>query len=256
MDDSDEGGSVAGVWATPVSPDALTTDAQHPFTIDDADRYDRGGLLGAGGMGRVFTARDRRLNREVALKEVTVSAGRSGADRLAQEAWITAQLEHPNIVPVHDAGTDAEGTPWYTMRLIRGRTLHDVLDGADRATRLGTLRHVLAACEAVAYAHSRGIIHRDLKPQNILVGGFGETQVADWGLARPLDGEQEDWQDVVPAEHGAATMVGAAVGCVSGLVGWQADWLAGWLHIPGVSWTRMMMACVCCCVGAKSQECA
>ena len=212
MDDSDEGGSVAGVWATPVSPDALTTDAQHPFSIDNADRYDRGGLLGAGGMGRVFTARDRRLNREVALKEVTVSAGRSGADRLAQEAWITAQLEHPNIVPVHDAGTDAEGTPWYTMRLIRGRTLHDVLDGADRATRLGTLRHVLAACEAVAYAHSRGIIHRDLKPQNILVGGFGETQVADWGLARPLDGEQEDWQDVVPAEHGAATMVGAAVG--------------------------------------------
>ena len=210
IDDDAEGGSVAGVWGAPEIEEP-PADA-HPFAIPDGTRYDRGGLLGAGGMGRVFTARDRRLNREVALKEVTVSAGRSGRSRLAQEAWITAQLEHPSIVPVHDAGTDADGTPWYTMRLIRGRTLHDVLDGADRATRLGTLRHILAACEAVAYAHSRGIVHRDLKPQNILVGGFGETQVADWGLARPLEGEWDDWEDVVPAGHAAATMVGAAIG--------------------------------------------
>jgi len=202
-------GSVAGVWGeVPVVPPR----GAHPFTISDSERYVRGGLIGRGGMGNVFSARDRRLNREVALKEVTVSAGRSGQDRLAQEAWITGQLEHPNIVPVHDAGTDANGTPWYTMRLIRGRTLFDVLEGADQETRLSTLRHILAACEAVAYAHSRGIVHRDLKPENILVGSFGETQVADWGLARPLDGEEEDWNDVVPSEHVAATMVGAAVG--------------------------------------------
>ncbi len=208
-DEDSPGGSVAGVWGeVAVAP---PRDA-HPFTISDSERYVRGGLIGRGGMGNVFSARDRRLNREVALKEVTVSAGRSGQDRLAQEAWITGQLEHPNIVPVHDAGTDANGTPWYTMRLIRGRTLFDVLEGADHQTRLSTLRHILAACEAMAYAHSRGIVHRDLKPENILVGSFGETQVADWGLARPLDGEEEHWDDVVPSEHVAATMVGAAVG--------------------------------------------
>ena len=208
-EDDDPGGSVAGVWAetAPAAPKD-----RHPFAIASADRYQRGGLLGRGGMGNVYSARDRRLNREVALKEVTVSSGASGQGRLAQEAWITAQLEHPNIVPVHDAGTDADGIPWYTMRLIRGRTLHEVLDGADRATRLGTLRHILAACEAVAYAHSRGIVHRDLKPENILVGSFGETQVADWGLARPLDGAAEDWSDIVPSGHVSATMIGAAVG--------------------------------------------
>ena len=157
-------------------------------------RYERQGLLGEGGMGRVYAARDRHLRRQVALK---VAARPELAGRLATEAWITAQLEHPGIVAVYDAG-EAEGEAWYTMRLIRGRTLRDrLVEHPDTAGRLTLLPHLLAACQAVAYAHAMGIIHRDLKPSNIMVGEFGETQVADWGLARPVDEAREDWARIV-----------------------------------------------------------
>lgn len=183
---SDSGASVAGVWG---DDDGSTppNDSEHPFGVPAAGRYERGPLLGAGGMGQVFATHDKRLRRDVARKEVTPAAGSAGAARLAQEAWITAQLEHPGIVAVYDAGTHEDGTPWYTMRLVRGRTLSDAVGVAGPDDKPALLRHLLAATEAVAYAHSRGIIHRDLKPENILVGEFGETQVADWGLARPVD---------------------------------------------------------------------
>lgn len=165
-------------------------------------RYERQGLLGRGGMGRVYAARDIRLRRQVALK---VAATPELAERLAREAWITAQLEHPGIVAVYDAG-ETEGQAWYTMRLIRGRTLRERLAASpDLAARLGLLPHLHAACQAVAYAHSMGIVHRDLKPSNIMVGEFGETQVADWGLATPLDEARVDWQRIVHAGEAAGT---------------------------------------------------
>ncbi|MDP2306834.1 MAG: serine/threonine-protein kinase [Pseudomonadota bacterium] len=160
----------------------------------DAPRYERQGLIGRGGMGRVYAARDARLRRQVALK---VAATPELADRLAREAWITAQLEHPGIVAVYDAG-ETEGQAWYTMRLIRGRTLRERLAACpDLGARIELLPHLHAACQAVAYAHSMGIVHRDLKPSNIMVGEFGETQVADWGLATPLDEALPDWKRIV-----------------------------------------------------------
>ncbi len=162
-------------------------------------RYAREGLLGVGGMGRVYAARDARLRRLVALK---VASTPELARRLANEARITAQLEHPGIVAVYDAG-ETDGQAWYAMRLIRGRTLRERIAACpDTAARLALLPHLQAACQAVAYAHAMGIVHRDLKPSNIMVGEFGETQVADWGLARPTDAALPDWRRIVPDAGG------------------------------------------------------
>ncbi len=160
----------------------------------NAERYTRQGLIGRGGMGLVYAARDGVLRRQVALK---VAATPALGPRLRREAWITGQLEHPGIVAVYDAG-ETDGQAWYTMRLIRGRTLREQLaDCPDLAARLALLPHLLAACQAVAYAHSMGIVHRDLKPSNVIVGEFGETQVADWGLATPIDTARDDWRRIV-----------------------------------------------------------
>lgn len=165
------------------------------FDHAGGERYERRGLLGVGGMGRVYAAQDRHLRRDVAIK---VASTPELTARLAREALITAQLEHPGIVAVYDAGHNADGRPWYTMRLIRGRTLQEQLQrctGLD--DRLGLLGHFQDACQAVAYAHNMGIVHRDLKPANIMVGEFGETQVADWGLARPVDSAVESWDRIL-----------------------------------------------------------
>jgi serine/threonine protein kinase len=138
--------------------------------------------LASGGMGRITRVFDRRLGREVAVKEML---DRSLRTRFEREVWITARLQHPAIVPIYEAGTFPDGSTFYTMRLVPGRSLADAIAEAPTLeARLRLLPHVRAAAEAVAYAHSRGVIHRDLKPGNILVGEFGETVVIDWGLAK------------------------------------------------------------------------
>jgi hypothetical protein len=186
---------------------SATVDA---FVIPEHARYDAIARLGEGGMGRVALVFDRRLRRQVALKRPRVLSPASTA-RLEQEASITAQLEHPNIVAVHDAGRDDEGA-FYTMRLVRGRSLEEVLGDAPLERRLATLRHFLAACEAVGFAHSVGVVHRDLKPHNIMIGEFGETQVVDWGVARPVSSQDDaTWRAVLP-EGPAETVAGEIVG--------------------------------------------
>ena len=147
-------------------------------------RYAALGLLGAGGMGRVEAVHDGALGRQVARKRPRPDVP-GAATALVHEAAVTAALEHPGIVPVYDLGRDADGTPWYTMRLVRGRTLRAVLgEAGDDAGRLALVRSVLAAVQAVAHAHDRGVVHCDLKAGNILLGERGEVQVVDWGLAR------------------------------------------------------------------------
>ena len=200
-------------WEIPgAAPDP--TAAEHPFAVADQARYEPGAEVGIGGMGRVYAAHDRRLRRQVAVKEVRLEVTGDAAARLAQEAWITAQLDHPGVVPVYDAGLTTEGRLFYVMRLVRGQSLADAIAQAQTdLDRRKLLRHFLAACQAVAYAHSVGIIHRDLKPSNVLVGGFGETQVMDWGLARPVQRDAgQGWAAVVPAAHVAQTQQGMAVG--------------------------------------------
>ena len=174
----------------------------------EPERYAPGGVLGQGGMGTVYAARDTRLHRDVALKVASDAPG--AAERLVQEAWIAGQLDHPCIVPVHDAGIDADGCPWVVMRLVRGVSLRAAME-APEAHRDTLLRHVRDACRAAGHAHRTGVVHRDLKPANILIGEHGETQVVDWGLARPVDRDDAAW-GAVPADLRARTREGAAVG--------------------------------------------
>lgn len=148
-------------------------------------RYTMVRRLASGGMGTVYLVRDDQLEREVALK-VLSAADPSGelAARLLAEARHLARLEHPNIVPVHDAGVLPDGRPWYAMRLVRGMPLEAWR--RETPSRPAMLRLFQKLCEAVAFAHARGIIHRDLKPDNIMVGAFGEALVLDWGVALKL----------------------------------------------------------------------
>ncbi len=137
--------------------------------------------LGRGGMGTVYRALDTRLDREVALKISTLGlADPEEAGRLRKEARIMAGLEHPGIVPVHDAGELLDGRLYYAMRLVRGQGLDRWAEGRTLSERLDVFQKI---CEAVAFAHAHGVIHRDLKPANVMIGAFGEVLVMDWGVA-------------------------------------------------------------------------
>ena len=153
--------------------------------------------IARGGMGQIYFGEDPQLERHVAVKVSSVSE--NGEDpRFAKEAKVLAQLAHPNIVPIHNIGVDGQGRPFYSMKLVKGRTLQalsDLVRDGDaattrdypRATLLTVFRKV---CDAMMFAHSKGILHRDLKPENIMVGEYGEVLVMDWGLAKVL-GEEE-----------------------------------------------------------------
>jgi WD40 repeat protein len=150
-------------------------------------RYGDPRWVGQGGMGRVEVVHDRILDREVARKTV-VAEDPALAARLSREARLTARLDHPGVVPVHDSGRDERGRPWYTMRLIRGRSLEAEIGAAvGLRERLALVERLHRASEAVAYAHAHRVVHRDLKPANLMVGPYGETLVVDWGVARSLD---------------------------------------------------------------------
>jgi tetratricopeptide (TPR) repeat protein/tRNA A-37 threonylcarbamoyl transferase component Bud32 len=141
-------------------------------------------------MGAVFAARDLAFEREVAVKVLhdRFGPGTAAARRFHDEARITGQLQHPAIPPVHDVGTLPDGRPFLAMKLIRGRTLEELLKArttppADRGSLIAVFEQV---CQAVGYAHDHRVIHRDLKPANVMVGNYGEVQVMDWGLAKVL----------------------------------------------------------------------
>jgi WD40 repeat protein/tRNA A-37 threonylcarbamoyl transferase component Bud32 len=161
-------------------------DPEHDLLEVDPAHYDVGEEFARGGIGRILVAKDRRLLREVAIKEL-MSRERRAEARFIREILITARLEHPNIVPVHEAGRWPNGQRFYAMKLVEGRTLSEALEkAASRDDRLSLLSHVIDVADAVAYAHAEGILHRDLKPSNVLVGAFGETVLIDWGLAKDL----------------------------------------------------------------------
>ncbi len=165
-------------------------------------------------MGRILIARDVRLGREVALKELLASDAHLAA-RFEREARITANLGHPGIVSVHEAGTWPSGAPYYVMRLVTGRPLDQVIAGLDDLpARLALLPNLIAVADALAYAHARRIIHRDLKPGNVLLGEYGDTVVIDWGLARELDTPEPAGAPPAPARppKPGATVAGEVMG--------------------------------------------
>jgi serine/threonine-protein kinase len=158
-------------------------------------RIDLHDTLGEGGMGIVHLATQTTLGRHVAVK--TLRTGVSGAEaslRILREAWVTGTLEHPNVVPVHDVGIDAGGSPVIVMKRIEGLSWADLIhDPAEVSRRFAVgdslewnLRTLVSVCNAVHFAHTRGILHRDLKPENVMIGQFGEVYVVDWGIAVTL----------------------------------------------------------------------
>lgn len=189
------------------------------------DKYVVGAELARGGMGRILFARDRRMGRPVAVKELLDASPRAAA-RFEREARVTARLQHPGIVPIYDIGRWPSGKPFYAMRMVPGRPLHAAIDEASTvADRLALLPVVIAVAEAIAYAHSRRIIHRDLSPANVLVGSFGETVVIDWGLAKDLtDVRTADDAEAGPYRTGhSLTLTGAVVGTAAYMPPEQAD---------------------------------
>ena len=207
----------------------LETDLSAPLEHQEEQfgRYIMGKELGRGGMGQVFLARDPDLRRNVALKTFLRSKKMSPrrVGRFISEAQITAQLDHPNIMPVYEIGVQPDRGLYFTMKAIRGITLQEVIrrlrkgitETVKEYTQRRLLNVFLQVCMGMAYAHDRGVLHRDLKPANVMLGPFNEVLVMDWGLARiirrplmvdaPLD-------DVLPDPEGAVlrTRDGAMIG--------------------------------------------
>lgn len=165
-----------------------------PEELKSGARYETGKEIGHGGMGVVVCARQPAIRRQVAMKVMLGGDDENSRLRFIEEAQITGQLQHPNIVPVHDLALDEQGRPFYTMKLVQGITLQRVIDGLAKrepdivaAYPLATLLTIFQkVCDAIAFAHSRDVIHRDLKPANLMLGDYGEVLVMDWGLARVL----------------------------------------------------------------------
>jgi eukaryotic-like serine/threonine-protein kinase len=173
-------------------------DTLHPPGMLRGPRYTIGEMLGRGAVGKVVAALDREINRVVAIK--TLNQGPEAdpkiVRRFVEEGRITAQLEHPNIVPVYDLGAMPDAQPFYTMRVVKKQSMRDVLHRPELRKTWPLVRLLgafLQVSRALGYAHSRGVLHRDIKPENILLGDFGEVYLADWGLAKVTAARESDY---------------------------------------------------------------
>lgn len=199
-----------------LSDDAL----RHLRSITDLpdlppERYELLDKVGEGGMGAVYRAKDLVLDREVAVKVLSLPRlADAERERMLIEARVLAQLEHPGIVPVHDAGVLSDGRVFYTMKLVRGPRLDAYVAIPAPASLPERVRLFARICEAVAFAHAHGVIHRDLKPANVMVGAFGEVLVLDWGAAKVRS-------DVLSAREGAPVTADSQ-GLILGTPGFMA----------------------------------
>lgn len=159
------------------------------------------GILGQGGMGRVFLAYQKSMGREVAVKSTMPDVGAAGRAALLLEGRVTGSLEHPGIVPIHAVGLDSQQAPVLVMKRIEGVSWKTLLadnnhpawqtvDGAEEGHLYANLRILMHVCNTLHFAHSRGVLHRDMKPENVMIGSFGEVYVVDWGVATRLGNEQ------------------------------------------------------------------
>ncbi|MHC5078397.1 MAG: serine/threonine protein kinase, partial [Planctomycetota bacterium] len=179
------------------------------------DRYSVLGEVARGGMGAIVKIVDNDIRRPMAMKVILGEKQRDQLERFVEEAQVTGQLEHPNIVPVHELGLDEEGAVYFTMKLVKGESLESIVEKLARKdpaytetfplTRL--LEIFLKVCDAMAFAHAKGVIHRDLKPENVMVGKFGEVLVMDWGLAK-VKGREDTARDELVASIRSEKEVG------------------------------------------------
>ncbi len=185
------------------NPIPVSSPSLSPERVGGSKRFELVRPHAGGGLGIVSVARDRELNREVALKEIRPRHADdfNSRARFLLEAEVTGGLEHPGIVPVYSLGSYEDGRPYYAMRFIRGETLRSAIErfhksddnqasyhvGERRLELIQLLKRFIDCCDALGYAHSRRVIHRDIKPDNIMLGPYGETLVVDWGLAKAID---------------------------------------------------------------------
>ena len=178
--------------------------------------------LGRGGMSTVYLAEDTVLGRKVALKVVSTAAARPEiVERMRSEARVIARLEHPGIVPVHDAGMLPDGRVFYAMKRVDGKRLDELADAMSLSERLRAFQRI---CEAVAFAHAHGVVHRDLKPENVMIGPFGEVLVMDWGVAKVLaDADGASFAPPTTSPPASSTAAGTIVGTLAYMAPEQAE---------------------------------
>lgn len=199
-------GTVEGIEATKAAPvpilrerrnaPTLTPDVEpeaqpSPPALAGASQFELLDEVGRGGMGAIFRGRQLSLDREVAVKKALRPDDVSARERFVAEARVTAYLEHPNIVPVHELGRSGDDAFLLVMKLVGGQSWEGILhppEGTERPDLERSLGVLIEVCDAVAYAHSRGIVHCDLKPENVMVGEFGEVLLMDWGIAVDVSG--------------------------------------------------------------------
>ena len=176
-------------------------DEQEGEDVAAEAHYKLEGEIARGGMGAIMRAVDQDIRREVAVKFLLNQADARMKARFVEEAQITGQLEHPNIVPIYQLGAHPDDRSFFSMKIVKGRSLAELLkqqteprpSGSGDNYTLGRLLNIFVSiCNAMAYAHSREVIHRDLKPANVMVGDFGEVYVMDWGLAKVLGAQSTD----------------------------------------------------------------
>ena len=210
--------------------------APAPSQRPSLSRYTFLKLIGSGGMGEVWRVWDPSLRREVALKIMTPGSSQDRrVARFMAEAQATAQLQHPGVVPVYDHGQLPDGRPYYTMKVIEGRTLAELVPGlhANSTPELWgktpaglTIIDLVSALhdvsEALAYAHERGVIHRDIKPANILIGHYGEVLLVDWGLVKVIGESTEPDIGPVQTDQSLQPDLATRFGAVAGTVGFMS----------------------------------
>ncbi|MDD5599606.1 MAG: serine/threonine-protein kinase, partial [Victivallaceae bacterium] len=214
--DSDQDENNIPTISMVIDRDAIESDLDEhieELTLKPAGKYKFIRSIGFGGMKAVVQVSDKDTTRKVAMAIIPDFEDRSKKDinRFIREARITARLEHPNIVPIHDIGIDPNGSPYFTMKYLRGQSLALVLkklnngnpDALEQYTLPRLLRTYVKVANAIAFAHSKRIIHLDLKPENIHIGDFGEVLVLDWGLAKFI-GNKDDYDDEFESKGGKA----------------------------------------------------
>ncbi len=196
-----------------------------PPPVGATARYQLGERIGVGATGEVFVALDKNLGREVAIKIFRLK-GPAARDRFVAEAQVTAQLQHPQVVPVFELGEMEDGTPFLAMKRVEGESLAAwLLRGPSLEQRIGVMQRT---CDAMAYAHDRKILHRDLKPENVMVGAYGQVLVMDWGLARPIGQVQGEGLHVERFERSSQrTMEGMIAGTPAYMSPEQAEGRVG-----------------------------
>ena len=199
--------------------------------VDYIGRYVDLGPLGMGAMGEVRLVRDEQLNRKLAMKIIHPKflKSRNAMSRFVEEAQIGAQLQYPNIVPVHELGRLPDGRLYFTMKQIKGTEFssliddvheaflnpnHSTVDGQVTFRRLIQIFHTI--CETMAFAHSLGVVHRDLKPDNVMVGDFGEVLVVDWGVAKVLGHDRVEVEEIIHTDRTEQSAMATRMGAVTG----------------------------------------